>query len=523
MRRLRRWLVTGAGASILLAVLCAGPSPQRLVTTQSQGCDPSRPAVAFTGRGTLLASPSTVVPCLGTTGYGGAETRVVVTADGTLVYEPAIVTPGLAGTAYGAGLPGPQLSTQVSPGGLAVSSYQAGTWRFDEPAGQTWVPQDDQLYADRTTGRLYYYALSPDPVPQSGTPLQDQLPAGYAQLMASPDIGNPDAQPTWYHTALPGYIESENPRFTSAPAPVGGQPPVPYTANADLVYWCGNNMLFTPSYRACYRSLDGGVSWSFASVLFSSPVPQHSQCGTNGEIFNAGDGNYPEGAPKGSLYVLVGCGSKTFLARSTDEGSTWPILTDAGVPRTAPADGELRVDPAGNLYLVAQNGDALDLWTSQNEGQTWQGPQDMTVPGSKNVLQWFVAERGIGEVAVSYLADTASGVGYDGFLSVTMDALGLNPTFVGTTLDNPATPVYAGSPPQARDDFIGVDIGPDGTPWAAFFGSCTSGDTDPACVGQSGNPEANKSFIGHLAGVVPPVQPVSGVTAVSFSSTTTSR
>lgn len=498
MGRMWRWLAMSAAASILLGVLFGGSPPARVAVTQSQACATSRPAVAFTGSGAVVPARSTVVPCLGTTGYGGAETRVVVTADGTIVYEPAIVTPGLAGTAYGAGLPGPHLSTQVSPGGLAVSSDQGGTWRFDEPAGQTWVPQDDQLYADPTTGWLYYYALSPDPVPQSGTPLQDQLPAGYAQLMASPDDGQ-----HWYHTALPGYVESENPRFTSAPARPDSNAP-----GADVVYWCGNNMLFTPSYRACYRSIDGGVSWSFASILFSSPVPQHSQCGTNGETFNAGDGNYPEGAPDGSLYVLVSCGSRTFLARSTDEGSSWPIVTNSGgVPQTVPDDGELRVDPAGNLYLVAQNGDALDLWTSVDHGATWSGPQDMTVPGSKNLLQWFVAERGIGEVAVSYLADTASGVGYDGYLSVTQDALAAQPTFVGTTLDDPATPVYAGSPPQARDDFLGVDIGPDGVPWASFYGSCTSNDTDPACAGQSGDPEANRAFIGHLSGLGPlPVQ-----------------
>lgn len=509
MRRMWRWMATGVGASVLFGVLMSGPAPYRLAASQGQGCDTSRPAAEFTGDSTQLATQSSVVPCLGTTGFGGAETRVVVTADGTLVYEPAIVTPGVAGTAYGAGLPGPHPSTQVSPGGLAVSSDQAGTWRFDEPAGQTWVPQDDQLYADPTSGWLYYYALSPDPVPQAGTPLQDQLPAGYAQLMASPDDGA-----HWYHTALPGYVESENPRFTSAPSAAG----------RDIVYWCGNNVLFTPSYRACYRSLDAGITWTFASILFSSPVPQHRQCATNGETFNASDGNYPEGAPDGSLYVLVNCGSSTFLARSTDEGTTWPVLTNAsGAPRTAPADGELRVDPAGNLYLVAQSGDALELWTSRDRGQNWQGPQSMTVPGSKNVLQWFMAERGTGEVAVSYLADTATGVGYDGYLSVTKDALDAQATFLGTTLDSPGTPVYSGTPPQARDDFVGVDIGPDGTPWAAFYGSCGTGDTDPACAGQSGDPEANKSFIGHLSGLGrPPVQSAPASVA-SLSSTTISR
>lgn len=517
MRRPGRWLAAAGSAAMLAGVVPVVSGSVQLTSSIGTGCDGSRSVTAFSGEGSPVNAPTGIVPCLSTTGYGGAETRVVVTSDGTVVYEPAIVTPGVAGTGYLDGFPGPHPSTQVSPGGLAVSSDQAATWRFVQPAGQTWVPQDDQLYADRSTGWLYYYALSPDPIPQAGTPLQDQVPAGYAQLMASPDDGR-----TWYHSALPGYIESENPRFTSAPARTGQQQPAPYSADPQVVYWCGNNALFTwamneatapalgvqpvPSYRACYRSFDGGVSWSFASLLFSTPLPQHSQCGTSGEDFSAGDSNYPQGAPDGSLYVLVSCGSgsPTYLARSTDEGSSFPVMHNpAGGLRRVPADGELRVDPSGNLYLVAQRGDALDLWTSTDEGQTWQGPADMTVPGSKNVNEWFMAEAGSGEVAVSYLADTATGSGLDGFLSVTRDALAASPVFVGTTLDAPGRPVYAGTPAQARDDFVGVDIGSDGTPWASFFGSCPAIDPDPACAGQSLDPEANTSYIGHLAGLGP--------------------
>jgi hypothetical protein len=439
----------------------------------------------------------------------------VVTSDGTVVYEPAILTPGILGTGFLAGAPGPHLSTQVSPGGLAVTSDLGATWRLVEPAGQTWVPQDDQLFADRTTGWLYYYALSPDPVPQSGTPIQDQLPAGYAQLMASPDDGH-----SWFHTALPGYIESENPRFAAAPARPGHQMPTNYASHPDVVYWCGNDMLFTwavneqteaaagvqpvPSYRACYRSLDGGASWQFASVLFSTPVPQHSQCGTEGESFNAGDGDYPEGAPDGSLYVLVTCGGTTYLARSTDEAATWPLLLDPSTKRpvVTPGDGELRVDPAGNLYLVTQKGDSLDLWVSTDAGQHWTGPQDMTAPGTDGVIEWAMAEAGAGEVAVSYLAHTGSAATYDGYVSVTNGALGASPVFWAIRIDDPATPnspLESGPPPQARDDFIGVDIGPDGTPWASFFASCAPKDPDPACAGQAGNPEAGKAVATRIA------------------------
>lgn len=491
-----RWCL--AGGVLALSVLT--PATTQLTSGGTGGCDTARPATMYSGDGTLTSSTLAVTPCLSSTGFGGAETSIVATSSGALFYEPAIITPGVAGTGFLTGLPGPRPSTQLSPGGLARRTDQGSSWQFVEPSGQTWVPQDDSLYADWTTGWLYYYALSPDPVPQSGTALQDQLPAGYAQINASPDDGT-----TWYHTSIPGFVESENPRFASAPVPAGGAETV---GGRDVVYWCGNDVLFAPSlgapsYRACYRSLDSGVTWSFASILFTTPVPQHSVCGTAGENFSASDGNYPEGAPDGSLYTEVNCGSTTYLARSTDEGGTWPIVMDGSAPVTLPADGELRIDPAGNLYLLALQGDALDLWVSTDQGATWSGPRDMTVPGATSVYQWAVAERGIGEVAVSYLADTSSGTGYDGFLSVTQDALDASPTFYGTTLDSPASPVYSGSPPEARDDFIGVDIAPDGTPWASFYGSCASGDPDPGCAGQSGDPLANKALVGHLAGLSP--------------------
>jgi hypothetical protein len=437
------------------------------------------------------------VPCETQTGYGGSETRVVVTADGTVVYEPATLTPGLAGTGFVPGAPGPRPSTSVQPGGLALTSDQGAHWRFVKPAGATWVPQDDQVYVDRRTGRIFYYALSPTPVPQpSGVPTEDQVPAGHAHLMVSGDDGR-----TWTYSALTPYIESENPRFATAPPPAGGARPSGYP---DVAYWCGNDMLFyweapvIPGYRACYRSLDGGATWSQTSILFSQPVPIHKECGTNPEVFNAGDGNYPEPAPDGSLYVTVACGSTTFLARSSDEGATWPILHNAkGAPLTIPATDELRVDERGNLYSVHLDGSHLDLRISRDRGLSWTAPLDMTAPGVTAVSQWFVAQRG-SEVAVSYLATTGSATGLDGYLTTTRNALAAAPLFWSTTINPPGHPMYNGSPAEARDDFIGVDIAPDGTPWASFFTSCGQGDTSPGCTGQEGDPQAAGAVTGRL-------------------------
>ena len=436
-------------------------------------------------------------PCETYTGFGGAETRVVVTSDGTVVYEPATLTPGLAGTGFDPGAPGPRPATRLPPGGLALTSDQGAHWRFVRPAGTTWVPQDDQVYVDRTTGRIFYYALSPTPVPQQGgVPTEDQIPAGHAHLMVSGDDGR-----TWSYSALTPYVESENPRFATAPPPPGGPRPTGYP---DVAYWCGNDMLFywaapaVPGYRACYRSLDGGRSWAETSILFSQPVPTHRECGTNPEVFNAGDGNYPEPAPDGFLYVTVACGSSTFLARSTDEGATWPILTRAGAPLTIPATDELRVDDRGRLYSVHQNGARLLLRVSSDGGFHWSPPVDMTAPGVTSISEWYLAERGT-EVAVSYLAATGSGTGLDGYITATRDAPEPSPLFWSATVNRPGQPLYEGSPAQARDDFIGIDIGPDGTPWASFFTSCAPGATHPGCAGQEGNPQASGAVAGRLS------------------------
>lgn len=492
------WILAAAA---LLGVALGALRSASVATTSQPGCRFAAPAVAYhPGQGPVRPQPAAApVPCLVGTGFGGSETQVSITRDGTVVYEPAILTPGLAGTGYADGAPGPQLSTQFSPGGLSLSNDAGARWTFDPPAGATWVPQDDALYVDRQTGRIFYYALSPDPAPDSGqVPLQDQLPAGYAEMMTSGDDGT-----SWSQTSLPGYFESENPRFTSAPAPAGQPAPENYP---DVVYWCGNNIvkagLDIPSYRACYRSLDAGLSWQLASVLASYPVPQHSQCGANGENLNDSDPNYPEGAPDGSLYAEVNCGNDTFLARSTNEGSRWPLVTGTnGNPVTLPADGELRVGSNGDLFLVYQpSPTAVVLQVSKDGGRSWSGAETLTPRGIGDVSEWAVAERGSGLVALSYLVQRGSSSVYDGYLTFTRDATDPSPLLWEAPLNPASSPMRTSAPPPARDDYIGVDIGPGGTPWASFAASCPGPVPEQAvCNGQGSNPEANEAVAGRFA------------------------
>lgn len=495
--------VVAATAAVIPSALdpASALSPARSAIA-GPGCPGGRSAAAYRLGGqrvpTTSGAPRT---CLVATGFGGSETQIAVTADGTLVYEPAVLTPGLAGTGYADGLPGPQPSTQLSPGGLAISRDTGGSWGFAAPGGATWVPQDDAIYVDRSTGRLFFYALSPDPVPASGTvPLQDQAPVGQAHLLASADDGR-----TWTETALTGFVESENPRFTSAPAPAGATMPSGYP---DVVYWCGNNVvkagLPVPSYRACYRSLDGGLSWQFASILSSYPLPQQSACGTNGETLQDNDPNYPEGAPDGTLYAEVDCGSSTFLARSTDEAATWSLVTrggPVGAPVTLPADGELRVSSNGVLFLAYQaTPTSLELSMSSDHGRTWSPGRRITPPGLGTIAQWAFAERGAGQIAASYLVQRGTSSDYDGWLTWSPNTTAADPVLWSAPLNATSSPMRTTAPPPARDDYIGVDIAPNGTPWASFAASCPGPvPGGEACAGQSSDPEANEAVAGRFS------------------------
>lgn len=453
--------------------------------TLPPGCAAERPAVAYHADGSVQhpAGPAPLV-CVVRTGFGGAETHLRVARNGTLIEEPAVLTPGLLGTGFLAGLPGPRPQTQLSPAGLALSADAGADWSFVEPGGGTWVAEDASLYVDRVSGRLFYYGLTENPAPQGGAvPVAGQVPGIYAHLLSSADLGA-----SWSAVSLVGYTDSENPRFASAPAPAGQPAAAP---GENVAYWCGNNMQFTEVARLCYRSLDGGATWKQRSILFSRGLPRHPECGLHGEDIGALDGNYPQGAADGSLWVLVACGGKTFLARSTDEGATWPILRRSGgsEPLSIPAAEELRIDPQGNLYAVHLQGAALQLRVSRDGGQSWAGPFDLTLPAARgaSILQWAMAARGPGVVAVSYLS-ARSGGGYDGIVVVTRNALGPQPLFWGAAVNAPDAALVT-RPASAIDDFIDLDLGPDGTPWAAFYADCPADGGDPTCAQAQGAPD----------------------------------
>lgn len=452
-----------------------------LLTVPAEGqsalpCATPEKVVGVTPQGTAVMPGGSA--CTVPTGYLTGETHLRVAPDGTVVQQPAQTVPGVAGSGFVPGAPGPKPQTQITPAGFVVSRDGGRSFGLVYPSGAQWVASDGAIHIDRATGRLYYYALAPVVVPASGSvPLTDQVPAGYAHLLTSDDDGR-----TWFHTTAPGYVESENPRFTSGPAPRGGDRAVP---GESVAYWCGNTILFAYGQRDCWRTLDGGHTWAFRSTLLRSVKAVHPECGTAAEDFNAGDGYYPQVGPDGVLWSVVSCGGRSYLARSSDEGLTFPIS------RAVPPIDELRVDSRGTLYGVTQSGAALMLRTSKDAGRNWSRPVDLVSKTRHGAAlgQWALALRGPGQLAVAYLTDHP-GAGKDG--SVTLLRGGL---LLSSTVHDGRLPLVT-SPTSAKDDYIDLDVAPDGSAWAAFYADCGN---DAACSTSSTNPLAKIGLLLHVS------------------------
>jgi hypothetical protein len=346
--------------------------------------------------------------------------------------------------------------------------------------------------------------MNVSPFPASGSPiaLADQLPGFRGHLVVTPDEGR-----SWLHTAIDCCrLFSENPRFAAARPTVGGERPVGYP---DVVYFCANNTVgFTGPIiwqRICLRTLDGGRTWHERSVLLDTRTPRHPECAGSGEQVTAIDGNYPQAASDGSLYVTVVCGGRTYLARSTDEGATWPILrAGGGRPLEIPAGDELRIDEGDGFLRFRVVDGRLRLRVSGDRGRTWGAERDITAPGVAAVGTWFPAVRGAGHAAVAYYGQRQGRDSSDGWITETRDAFAADPVFWSATVNSPSRPLLLSAdgtryPGPGFLDYNGADIGPDGTPWGSFVQDCEAGARDAACAdGGAEKAYAARGFAGHL-------------------------
>jgi hypothetical protein len=463
-----------------------------------------------------------VLACSTSTGYATAESHVNVLPDGTVVFTPAVLPQGTLGIGQ---LPGDALTAQsnASPAALAVSHDGGARWSLVRPSGTTWNPTDHGDYVDPVTGRWFFESYGPIPLFPAFGPDQE----GPSHLNVSADRGR-----TWAHSVLRDTQITENAQFTSAPPPAGGDRPVGYSR---VTYYCANVSIgFTSpliTQRTCYRSLDGST-FSTRSVILRSSAPVHPECSPYGESLSAMDGHYPQPGPGGSLYLMISCGPKTFLAKSTDEALTFPVLMSNEVPREVPLPAAptpdfntsaLRVLDDGTLVVLSQEAGRLRLRVSGDEGRHWTAPYDVTAPGLTTTATWASAVRGHA-LALAYLAPRSDGLFY-GFVAKVPDPRTLlrsrstavvsgqvarRPLLYGKGLVGPA-PTGAGTisgpggthlpfPPPFTiqlfgNDFIGAALGPDGTAYGSFTEDCGPSADSPGCLANGGQ---TRGLLGRL-------------------------
>jgi hypothetical protein len=529
MRSVRRLLLAG-GAGAALASAALGPGAASALSP-APTCG-HLPGVQTHSSGGAHPLPSReLIACGGTTGFAGAESHLVATKSGAVVFTPAVLPQGFLGTGTAPVPVGEDTQSNASPAGQAITKDGGRSWQLVKPLGITWNPTDHGDYVDPVTGRLFFADYGPIPLAPELGPEQE----GPAHLMWSPDDGR-----TWHHSSIDTVFLPENPRFTSAPPPAGGARPVGYPA---VVYFCANsNVGFTSPVigsRSCYASLDGGTTWTEQGVALRGAPPVHPECGSAGEDYSAIDGSYPQPASDGSLYLMVSCGGSTYLARSTDEAATFPVLRRAdGTPVTLPLPpvepglnlglSDLRIGAGDVLYLVSQETREaripLVLRVSGDLGRSWSRPVDLLAPGLAESLHWAMDVRG-DQLAVAYLGHRAGATTWDGWITTTRGAAsalaaGQSPRLSSGQVNPIARPLLYGDqvkgggtfqlpgplgnqapfpPPfdiqEFGNDFIGAVITPAGIPWGSFTQDCGPAPGDARCVAQKGQ---TRGYAGHL-------------------------
>lgn len=509
----------------MLPATAASHSSGGAPSSDNGGCAAS-PVIAHHAGGKVLPHQPAHPPrsCGHTTGYPGAESHLVVRNDGAVVYTPVVLPSGLLGTGTAPVDENSQSQSNASPAGLGVTRDRGVHWTVVKPSGATWNPTDHGDYVDPATGRLFFEDYGPIPL-APGLGAQQEGPA---------HINWSDDLKTWHHTVISGLTLPENPRFTSGRAPAGQDRPAGY---ATVTYFCANtNIGFVSPViagRVCFRSLDGGTTWDRRALLFTGTAPQHPECNGNPEVYSAIDGYYPEAAPDGTLYVMVACGGVTYLARSTDEAATFPVVQNQSGPVTLPVptpspgsvggSPELRITSDGTFVIAYQQGNSLILRLSATAGRAWSKPLDVTAPGVTGIKQWAMAASPHGDVAFAYLGHRKGQTTWDGYVTSTrrITLMARRPdaaVFFSSRLNAANRPLLYGDnvqgsgylsgpgdtpvpyPPPFNqqmfgNDFIGAAIAPDGAAWGSFTQDCGPSYDAAGCRRQH---DQTRGFAGYI-------------------------
>lgn len=494
-------------AAFLLFVLGAGAqAPAAAGDAIGPGCDSARPAVAyhaasFMGGATVTSQHqgNLPIPCAVVAGSSMDTATVGVSQfDGTLFYAP-------------------QSTGAAVPPAVFTSRDGGANWNVESPTLQTgtssvipWMNVDPQ------TNRVWFAMIGP-------------VPATCAAILALPAADHTLAQITWsddegrsWHSP-PGDPAAcrqlqGGMNIVEGPAPKGQPQPVGYP---HVVYHCGNiSDGAIPLSVHCWKSLDGGQTWSFVQGPNNPPSNCTMQDGKYG-------GRGRAIGPDGTFYMSIECQPTAggvaiagpgplYLASSRDEGNTWDyqfVVNTSYELTEALLVSSLAVDQAGNLYItwVDENNNGLLII---RKGSTWGRPLNIAEPGVNFVNRTTVAVNNPGHVAIAYVGSTGGILGtFNGYIAESNDALGNDPTFEGAPVNDPKTPLMSSAYADAitaakgRIWLLTTAFGPDGTPWAAFHcanmtnGVTTGTPTSITCPNGAAPPAAPLALgvVGRLA------------------------
>ena len=431
-------------AGLVLALAAAAPSAPAKKGDEGPGCDPARSAVAHYVGGVLAPGEraNAPVPCeafVGTTSEAGS---VGVSRAGSLFYAPLLQNTSP-----------PPTNTLQGPEFVVRSRDLGASWtplNTQSPATGGLVPP--WMSIDPDTSRIWFVRTLP------------QLCG--ARIDWSDDDGD-----SWHTNPAVPCPSQGGEKLLEGPPPPGGARPVGYP---HVVYYCANNIDIAPSNLWCYRSLDGGPSFSFVGS-FPDPTPPPG-C----------DERHPSrpgvvGKDGGLYFPTTLCGALG-VAISHNEGATWrfrPILS-SGLEDIYTSGST--VDSHGNLYFAFRGPGSLPYLTiSTDHGESWRPPIMVGAPGVSAVRRVAVTARKRGQVALAYLG-TTDGSRFNGYITESHNVLNGKPRFWSAPVNDPAEPLVNGADSETFGDrfFYGTAaIAPDGTAWAGFHCAKTS-----ACPGQ---------------------------------------
>ena len=411
---------------------------------EGPGCDPARPAVAHYRGGVPAPGKraSAPVPCMTFVGTTSEAGSVGVTRSGSLFYAPLLenTSPPPQNT-----LQGPEFVVRSRDRGTSWTSLNT-----QSPATGGLVPP--WMSIDPDTSRIWFVRTLP------------QLCG--ARIDWSDDDGD-----TWQTNPSVPCPSQGGEKLLEGPAPPGGAKPVGYP---HVVYYCANNIDIAPSNLWCYKSLDGGPTFSFVGSFPDPTSPPGC------------DERHPSrpgvvGKDGGLYFPTILCGALG-AAISHDEGATWrfrPILS-SGLQDIYTSGST--VDSHGNLYFAFRGPGSLPYLTiSTDRGESWRAPIMVAAPGVSAVRRVAVTARKRGEVALAYLG-TTDGSRYNGYITKSHNVLSGKPRFWSAPVNDPANPLANAADSETFGDrfFYGTAaIAPDGTAWAGFHCAKTG-----ACPGQ---------------------------------------